>query len=103
MKIRYSVHSSFLLPCKAAIRNGQQALKNGATVSLDLPPGGYDGDVYVDIRSTDKQSFDTNWQNNDPTRFPVRIKAAATALKELGYVGRFRITHDDGALEICHA
>jgi len=103
MNIRYSIRSSFLLPCKSAIRSGEQALKSGGVVSLNLASGGYDGEVYVEIRPTNKESFVTNWQNNDPTRFPVRIKAAATALKELGYVGRFKITHMDGALGIRQA
>lgn len=103
MKIRYSIRSSFLLPCKAAIRSGQQALESGRTVSISLSPGGYIGNIYVEIRSSERDSFQTNWQNNDPSRFPVRIKAAATALKELGYVGRFTITHMDGALGIRRA
>src|SRR5690349_6119162 len=103
MKIRYSVRSSFLLPCKGAIRNGGQRLQNGGSVSVNLPSGGYDGHVYVNIRPRDPATFETNWANSDPTRFPARIKAAATALKDSGYIGRFEITHTDGILGIRQA
>lgn len=36
----------------------------------------------------------------DATRFPARIKAAATALLNCGYEGRFDISHSDGLLTI---
>ena len=70
---------------------------------VDRYCNGYDGRVTVNIRPRNLDTFATNWTNNDPSRFPARIKAAATALKDSGNVGRFEITHTDGMLEIRRA
>lgn len=93
-------HSDFLLPCKAAIRRNQRQLQAGGSISVSLPDGGYDGHVFVTLKANNSITFGTNWANNDPSRFPARIKAAATALKDSGYVGRFEIAHTDGTLKI---
>jgi len=39
----------------------------------------------VEIRESDDDTFLTAWTGNDPTRFPARIKAAATILKQEGF------------------
>jgi hypothetical protein len=68
-------------------------------VCCDLrKPGGYNGNVLVDIADGDE--FETDWSRPDPTRFPARIRAAATALRDIGFVGKFRVTHQDGSLTI---
>jgi hypothetical protein len=74
----------------------------GTTISCDLPAsGGYAGDVVVDI--FDGPEFGTDWTSSDPddwSRFPARIRAAATALRDSGLRGSYRITHKDGAVTI---
>ena len=96
-------HSDFLLPCKSAMRKHQRQLQAGGSISISLPGGGYDGHVFVTLKPKNSITFGTNWTNNARSRFPARIKAAATALKGSGYVGRFEITHADGTLSIRQA
>jgi len=70
-------------------------------IDIKLPKGGgYDGEVYVTIESTVEKEFEAEVSLNDWTRFPARIRAAATALRDAGCYGRFRITHSDGILTI---
>src|SRR6266550_2667336 len=61
-------------------------------------PKAYPGDVHVTIATG--ADFDTDWEGRDETRFPQRIRAAATALRDTGHHGRFHITHRDGSLTI---
>lgn len=104
MNIPYLIrHSDFLLPCKVAIRKNRRQLQAGGPIRVSLPDGGYHGLVFVTITPNNSIKFGTNWTNNDPSRFPARIKAAATALKDSGYVGRFEIRHTDGTLNIRQA
>lgn len=100
MDIAYSTQSQFLEACEAAIREHRAELDAGETVSVDLSEGGYAGRIVVTIRPNDRASFETDWTSSDPTRFPVRIKAAATALLNCGYVGAFEVSHADGSLAI---
>ena len=98
MKIPYASRSGFTAICKDVIKN---EIDNGHPVIINLnKPGGYAGLVKVTIRSADPNSFDTDWQANDPTRFPARIKAAATALHRCSHFGRFEIEHKDGIIMI---
>ncbi len=61
---------------------------------------GYSGEYEIDI-STDNKFFDaTNYVNEDITRFPARIRAAATSLKNLKILGHFKIAHKSGTLNI---
>lgn len=99
MKIRYSVRSSFLLPCRMAIKKYAKQLQQGLEISINFPSGGYEDKLDIDIQPSDQKTFGTDW-NRDPTRFPARIKAAATALKDAGYVGRYQISYEDGTLSI---
>lgn len=103
MDIAYATRSQFLATCEAAIRQQQVELDAGGTVCVDLGEGGYDGRVVVTIRSDNPSSFDAAWTNPDPTRFPARIKAAATALLNSGYEGAYELTHENGILTIRRA
>jgi len=99
--IPYNVlDGEFLAPCEEAITQGRDDLDNGLTLSIQLAPGGYNGHVLTVIKADDTASFVTDWVGNDTTRFPARIKAAATALFNLSCFGRFGIRHNDGVLEI---
>ena len=68
-------------------------------INLDTT-GGYAGQVEVNINKNDSQSFETNFTGSDPTRFPARIKAAATALYECSCYGKFVISHNNGHMTI---
>jgi hypothetical protein len=100
MDIAFATRSRFLVACQDAIRRDRAELDAGGAIRIDLDEGGYSGRVLVMIRPGDAVSFGTDWEATDPTRFPARIKAAATALLNCGCVGRFYVEHTDGALEI---
>ena len=100
MDIAYATRSQFLDACEAAIRGHRAELDTGGVVHVDLKEGGYDGQVVVTIRPSDRAAFGTDWESTDPTRFPARIKAAATALLNCGCEGQFEVSHSDGSLTI---
>src|SRR5262245_10031608 len=100
MDIAYSTRSQFLDACEAAIRECRANLQSDGTVQVDLGEGGYNGRVVITIRQNDRAGFGTDWAHSDPTRFPVRIKAAATALLNCGCEGTFEVSHADGSLSI---
>jgi 5-methylcytosine-specific restriction protein A len=78
----------------------ERRLTSGETVTCDLKKaGGYQGRVTVDI-SAGENEFRCDWSNSDQSRFPARIRAAATALRDAGFFGRFCITHKNGQIMI---
>ena len=99
MDIPYATRSQFLDVCEIAIRRHRAELDAGGVVHVDLKKGGYDGLIIVTIHLKNR-TFGTDWKNKDPTRFPARIKAAATALLNCGCKGRFEVAHSDGSLAI---
>lgn len=84
----------------AGLRQRLSELRDGQVVHVDLPGGGYNGSVIVTIHTTDQSVFKTDWELNDPTRFPARIRALATALLKCGCEGRFEVSHSDGSLTV---
>jgi hypothetical protein len=78
MTITYASKSKFLEPCLIEIKNNFKNLSNGEEIKISLISGGYNAEIIVNIEDG-KSTFDTFWNNPDPTRFPARIKAAATA------------------------
>lgn len=101
MDIPYAGRSRFLDACAAAIRKQRAELDAGRSVTVDLTRGGgYNGRLIVNIRPADRTAFATDWERPDPTRFPARLKAAATALLHCGCMGRFELSHQDGTLTI---
>jgi hypothetical protein len=99
MEIAFATRSSFLSEFEAAINDQRVRLKGGESIEIRLASGGYPGTVIASIAG-DATYFHTDWENSDPSRFPARIKAAATALHNCGLRGDFKIVHDDGLLEI---
>ena len=93
--------SGFLKICEDVIYSGRKELEVGGIVRIKFDKrGGYPGRIKVTIRPNDTVSFETNWEGNDPTRFPARIKAAATALLNCECLGCYEITHRNGTMEI---
>jgi hypothetical protein len=100
--IAYVNKSDFLEPCERAIRQGRVALSAGQPIriNLDAEKPGYAGRVVVEIRISDGRGFGSDFEGTDPTRFPARLRAAATALYNCGCFGQFLVTHRDQVLEI---
>lgn len=70
-------------------------------LSINLATGGgYAGEIEVEIRDQTEREFVADLELRDCTRFPARIRAAATALRDRGLLGRFRVSHYDGGLVI---
>jgi len=99
MRIAYPVRSKFLKPCEDAIRKNKKSLLAGSPILIRLSPQGYNGKFHVDI-DKNSNSFEVDWKNPDPTRFPVRVRAAAYALYKMGFYGSFIISHETGILTI---
>ena len=100
MEITFVERSRFLEPCEQTVLRDRAILESGGTVRVQFEDGGYVGRVTVTIRAGDATSFGTDWTSADETRFPARIRAAATALLNRGCLGQFLIAHADGVLEI---
>ena len=62
--------------------------------------GGYSGVRFVRIGPATPKEFESDIDLVDVTRFPARIRAAATALRDSGFTGDFSIAHSDGRLQI---
>ena len=99
MDIAHVTRSAFLAPCENAIRAARARLDSGEPIEIALDDGGYAGRIEVEI-SDDATTFASDWENPDPSRFPARIRAAATALFNCGCRGRFVIEHRDGLLTV---
>lgn len=98
MNIPYISRSKFLATCEEVITAQRDQLHSGVEVAL--VPGGYSGRVSATIRLENPTKFETDWEASDPTRFPARIKAAITALRNCGCSGTFAIVHRNGGLSI---
>ena len=61
--------------------------------------GGYNGAVKVTIGSATEAEFEADLELTDWTRFPARIRAAATAFRDSGRLGSYQVKHNDGTLE----
>jgi hypothetical protein len=98
--ISYGQGSKFLTPCETAIRKELAALDAGTPIRLRFPSGGYNGTVVVSIDRYDDGQFSAKWSSSDPSRFPARLKAAATALYNCACFGDFELSHRANTLEI---
>jgi len=98
--IGYPTRSRFLAVCEAVIRDHHAELKAGGTIRVGLPEGGYDAKIIVTISPANRQDFGTDWEGLDSTRFPARIRAAAAALRNCHFEGRFEVAHSGGSLTI---
>ena len=103
MNIPYVTRSRFLGVLEKAIRSWPE--DQGESLQVMLDGDGYAGCVTVTIRDGDSGPFGTDWEASDPTRFPARIKAAATALFNCGCRGRYEIRYNrnQGSLVIRRA
>jgi hypothetical protein len=100
MRLSYSPRSSFLESILVALDTQRGCPKPGVPVHISLTEQGYDGEVLVEISVEHDDSFDSDWGGADQTRFPARLRAAATALRDRGCYGRFLIIHKQGEMAI---
>jgi len=63
-------------------------------------PGGYSGQASIAIHAANEAEFEAGMELADWTRFPARIRAAATALRDAGRFGTFSVEHEEGTLII---
>ena len=98
MKIPHLTRNGSFRP---QMREAIADLKDCDSVQVSLAPaGGYKGDLILRIESSNEKEFEANRELSDWTRFPARIRATATELRDQGFTGSFRITHDSGILTI---
>ncbi len=100
MDIPFAVRSKFLVPCEQALTAQHGLLDSGSRVDVEMDPRGYNRSLIVTIQPGTTGTFQAEWKTKDITRFPSRIKAAATALRNYGMTGSFNISHDNGRLSI---
>jgi hypothetical protein len=90
MDILYPSRSTFLDACEGAIREQQAMLIAGGLVHVDLREGDYEGRVVVTIQPADREVFGTNWDRDDPTRFPGAYQSGGCRAAELPSRGAVR-------------
>lgn len=98
--IRYNVsRSKFYLKVREVIER-EMPFDTGKTIECKLqePKPGYELAVDVIIKPGEQFQSSRGW--DDPTRFPARIKAAATALRDSGNLGPYSISHRGNILRI---
>jgi hypothetical protein len=102
-QIPFVTRSEFLEPIANVIAQNLDSLAAGDVVLIELSSRGYPGEQMVTLTADDKSYFSSTRDWPDVTRFPVRIRAAATALRDAGLLGTFLITHKDGEMTIRQA
>ena len=94
--------STFLEDITPKITEKSHSISSGESVELTFEKdGGYPcPEITIRIDSATPDKFATSWTGSDPTRFPARVKAVATALRDLGMNGVFQVSYKDGKLSI---
>jgi hypothetical protein len=83
------------------IREALRQAENRFPVAVPLgKPGGYSGSVTLTIKAANEAEFAVDLDMLDWTRFPARIRAATTALRDSGRLGTYHVTHREGQLTI---
>jgi hypothetical protein len=101
MRIPFLVQEGKFLPAiRSVIKDS--GVRMPVTVELQVC-GGYGGTIRVKIERLQLLEFEADWESRDWTRFPARIRAAATALRDTGHFGTFDISHNEGTLRISEA
>ncbi len=103
MLIPYLVKRGSFLPKFASwILECTQELEQGQTITLDLgKTGGYPAkDLLIEIAGNEPGFFGTEWEYQDWTRFPARVRALATALRDAQLWGRYQVSHSEGEVEL---
>ena len=88
----------FLVILTTKIEQFSNTLKNKVGISFEIDyRGGYVAkNMIIEIPNDDKLFFIAHWSGKDVTRFPARIKALATALRDCSLYGQFDVSHESG-------
>lgn len=96
--LRNTATSDFYAQVQEVIER-EMPLDPGKTIVWNFQKtGGYELAVEVIIKPGEE--FVSNREYRDPTRFPARIRAAATALRDTGNFGLYSISHRESVLTI---
>jgi len=90
MRIAYLKRGSeFLAPCLEAIAPQRSSLEAGKAITVMLQKGGYSASTILTVDAIAADDFESDWEGNDVSRFPARIKSLA--LKQaFGLLGMYR-------------
>lgn len=102
MQIQYVQRSSkFLLTCESGISAQESSLKAGRSIQVRIiaKKSGYPSHDTIVISEDNRSSFEAK-KIKEASRFSSRLKAAATALRKLGFFGTFDVSHHEGLIEI---
>ncbi|HEX6039080.1 hypothetical protein [Longimicrobium sp.] len=95
--IFYNVgRSSFRPAIDAALRGWSDRSR---PLAIPLKPLGYKRDVRIVIERGNDDAFQSTWRGEEG-RFSARLRAAATALRDLGRYGEYRAVHRDGTVTL---
>ncbi len=102
MERTFNKTSKFLPQLEEHIENNMATIQSGQEVFIRLSDDldGYANETVISIDSKNKLTFESDLDLRDPTRFPARIKAAATALRNQECDGKFRVSHKEGFVRI---
>ncbi len=100
MKIPYLIRKSKFTPLIIKSLKENDVYKEEVKLIFCESRLGYNGEIKVTITQGEDKEFTVDKKFSDPTRFPARIKSAATALKELNLYGEFMISHRDNEIKI---
>jgi hypothetical protein len=98
--IPVSSRSKFFDPISRALDESGGCPALGSPVRVSLSQEGYEGEIIVIITPDHEDTFASDWEGSDVSRFPARIRAAATVLRMRQCFGKFIIQHEHGNLVI---
>jgi len=100
MWIKFPIRGQFVDEIEKAISNNKANLATGLPIKVKLKPGGFDDTVRIQISHKPPDAFWADWNPENASWFPARIRNAAWALKRQGVFGEFEISHNNGNLAI---
>jgi len=103
MKIPYLVRQgSFRPKLSEWVVQLKEQIEAGSIIQSDLKKaGGYVGEnIKITIKKDIIKEFETDWKYQDPTRFPARIRALATVLKDNWMWGTYFVSRKDGMISL---
>ena len=97
--IPYTLRGEFFSPCQKLVRNHQRDLAQGRMlIWRSGQPKGYPGDHIAFIQLG--MHFHATYEYADISRFSVRLRHVATALRDTGLMDIFHLAHDKGIITI---
>ncbi len=98
MQVSFVTRSKFLPQLEEAFRSERTKLDHLEPITIILEDGGYNNNTIVIIDANNRKTFESDMVLADVTRFPARIRATVTALRNCGCDGRYEVSHQDGII-----